>query len=515
MTDQATTSSWKRASEAIWRIAPISVIVLALSYILGKQVVQPHHRMIKGGLLLLVLVILLRFEMAYSLYFFIIMFPFPSGLVLTSTNVILMTLIPLIWLARSRATRQKFLERTDIDKWVAVFLLAYLVSFYNVETTELFVGGVKMLWRQIAALAFFYLIVTFVDDEKKLERITKVVAISGGFVALTGVVELISPGATLIPGWIQTTHRMGQWELGYRLQGIRLGGAVGSHEILSDYSGICLWFVITHFLRAKNPIEKILWLGISVVSLISILATANRGAVVAIGVAFLYSLWVFRRRMNLVKYVILISAVTVAFGSAQLLLDKYTVAASVTARLEGTQFTGFTPDSRVGVWGPVFQSCLDHIFIGHGPFYDTGKGLVKVFWPHNGFLFYLHTLGLFGLTAFVVIVIKIFRISLRYSRPAARSGFVGVALSVASVQLVELLVAQMRTDHQRTTDSIYMFIVWLVFGLIAASGNILRRKEQEIAASASSGGAEAPPGPDGWPGGAGGGFPGVGTPRAP
>jgi O-antigen ligase len=165
----------------------------------------------------------------------------------------------------------------------------------------------------------------------------------------------------------------------------------------------------------------------------------------------------------------------------------------VTARLEGTQFEGFTPDSRVGVWAPVFQSCLDHIFIGHGPWYDTGRGLVRVYWPHNGFLYYLHTLGLFGLAAFVVIVFKLYRISTRYNRPAAYSGFVGVALSVTGVQLAELIVAQMRTDHQRTTDSIYMFIVWLVFGLIAASGNVLRRKEEESAAAAVSEEAPAPP----------------------
>jgi O-antigen ligase len=485
-----------RAWNLLLRVVPLAVIAVAVSYVLGKQVVQPHHRMIKAGLLLLVLVILLRFEMVYSIYFFILMFPFPSGLVLTSTNVILMTMIPLIWLARSRAAGERFFARTEIDRWVIVLIFAYLVSFFNVETTALFVGGLKMVWRQLAALALFYLIVTFVTDEKQLERITKVMAVSGGVVALTGLVELVSPGATLIPGWIQTAQRMGQGELGYRVQGIRLGGAVGSHEILSDYSGLCLWFVITHFLRARNPIEKLLWLGISAVSLISILATANRGAVVAIGVAFLYALWVFRRKFNLVKYVILISAVIVTFAAAQLVLDKYTVAASVTDRLTGTQFEGITPDSRVGVWGPVFQSCLDHIFIGHGPWYDTGRGLVRVYWPHNGFLYYLHTLGLFGLAAFVVILIKIYRITLRYSHPAASTGFVGVALSVTGVQLAQLVVAQMRTDHQRTTDSIYMFIVWLVFGLVAASGNVLRRKERELSAAAAE---EAGPPPLAWP----------------
>ena len=157
MRSESVTGLWGRVWSLIWRVVPLSIIAVAVSYILGKQVVQPHHRMIKAGLLFLVLVILVRFEMVYSIYFFILMFPFPAGLVLTSTNVILMTMIPLIWLARSRATGERFFTRTEIDRWVIVLIFAYMVSFFNVETTELFVGGLKMVWRQLAALAFFYL----------------------------------------------------------------------------------------------------------------------------------------------------------------------------------------------------------------------------------------------------------------------------------------------------------------------------------------------------------------------
>jgi hypothetical protein len=477
MRSGAITTVKKHASDLIWRFLPISIIAVVASYVLGQQVVRPQHRMIKAGLLLVVLAILLRFEMVYSIYFFILMFPFPSSLVVTSTNVILMTLIPLIWLARSRATGERFFARTEVDRWILVFIFAYLVSFFNVETTEALYGGLKMVWRQVTAIALFYLITTFVDDEKKLERMTKIVAISGAFVAFTGLVELVSPGATIIPGWIQTAQRMGRGELGYRLQGIRLGGAVGSHEILGDYSGLCLWFIVVHFLRARNAIEKMLWLGLSAVALVALLATGNRGAVVSLAVAFLYSLWVFRRHMNLVRYVVLISAVIVTFASAEMVLDKYTVAASVAQRLTGTQFKGVEPDTRVGVWGPIIQRSFEHIFIGHGPWYDTGRGLVRVFWPHNGYLFYLYTLGLFGLSVFLVIVFKLYRITRRYTHPAAVGTFVGVALSTLGVQLVQLLVAQMRTDHQRSTDTIYMYIVWLLFGLIAAAGNILTKSE--------------------------------------
>jgi hypothetical protein len=270
---------------------------------------------------------------------------------------------------------------------------------------------------------------------------------------------------------------MGKETLGYRLEGIRVGGAAQSDGLLSDYCGLCLWLMVIHFLRAKHPFARTFWLGISAVSLLVILATGNRGGVLSLGTAFAYSLWVFRRYMNPMRYVLLFCSVVVVFATAQFLLEEYTIAVSVIDRLAETRFKGLEPETRVGVWGPVFQRSLDHIFIGHGPWYAPVRGVARMFWPHNGYLFYLYTLGLFGLSVFLVIVYKLFRTSLRYAHPLASGTFLGTALSVFGVQLVQLVVAQMGTDHQRSTDFIYMYIIWLLFGLIAAAGNMVRQRE--------------------------------------
>jgi hypothetical protein len=475
----------RQASDVFWRFVPISIVVAISSYVLGSQIVRPQHRMIKAGVLLLALAILSRFDMLYSIYFFILLFPFPSGVVLTSTNALLMTLIPLVWLVRSRATGAKLFARTDVDKWIAVFLLAHVVSLFNVETTEALTFGIKLIWRQLTVVAFFYLIVTFVDDESKLERTTKMLAIAGALVAFTGILELFAPGVSVIPGWIETQAPRGVGMLGYRIQGLRIRGTVG-WDLLSDFCGLTLFLMVTHFFRGKNPIEKVFWLGVSIITFAALLGTATRGGVISLGVACIYSLWVFRERLNLVKSVVLISVVVVAFASMQFILDKYTLAASVTGRIMGTKFQGVVPESRAGIWEAAFKRSLDHIFIGHGPSYDTGTGLVRIFWPHNGYLFYLYTLGLFGLSTFLIIAYRLFRISLRYAHPLASGSYLGVALSIFSAQLVMFLVGQLRTDYQRTHDYIYPYLAWMLFGLIAAAGNILKKRELEARASAPS-----------------------------
>lgn len=475
----------RQASDALWRFVPISVVIAISSYILGSQIVRPQHRMIKAGLLLLALGILTRFDMLYSIYFFILLFSFPSGVVLTSTNVLLMTFIPLVWMVRSLATGQRLFARTEVDKWIVVFLLAHFVSLFNVETTEAFTVGIELIWRQLTAVAFFFLIVTFVDDEKKLERTTKIIAIAGALVALIGIVQLFAPGASVIPGWIETRAPRGMGDLGYRSAGIRLGGSVG-WDVLSDYCGLMLFFMVTHFVRVKNPIEKMFWLGVSIITFAAMLGTATRGGVLSFGVACLYSLWVFRRHLNLVRYVVLISGAIVLFVSMEAALQKYTLAVSVTERFAATKFYGIEPDTRVGIWPDVMKRSLEHIFIGHGPWYPTKIGLVGVFWPHNGYLYYLYTLGLFGLSAFLIIAYRLFRISLRYAQPLASGSYLGVALSILSAQLVEFLVGQLRTDYQRTGDYVYPYLAWMLFGLIAAAGNMLKRREIEAGAGAPS-----------------------------
>lgn len=475
----------RQASDAFWRFVPASVVIAVASYVLGTQIVRPQHRMIKMGLLLVALAILARFGMLYSIYFFIILFPFPSGIVLTSSNVILMTLIPLVWLVRSFATRQRLFARTEIDKWILVFLLAHIVSLFNVETTKEFVLGLLVIWRQLTAIALFYLVATLIDDEKKLERTTKVIAIAGALVALAGVVELFAPGAAVIPGWIETRTPRGVGHLGYRIEGIRLGGSVG-WDVLSDFCGLMLFFMVTHFVRAKNPLEKTLWMGVAVMTFAVLVGTGTRGGVLSFGFACVYCLWIFRQRLNLVRAVVLISAAVVCFVAVQAALQKYTLAVSVTDRIAGTKFQGIEPDTRVGIWPAVIKRSFEHIFIGHGPWYSTEKGLVRIFWPHNGYLYYLYTLGLFGLSAFLIIAYKLFRTSLRYARPLASGTYLGIALSLFSAQLAEFFVGQLRTDFQRTTDNIYPYLAWMLFGLVAAAGNMLKKRESEAGAGAPS-----------------------------
>ena len=75
-------------------------------------------------------------------------------------------------------------------------------------------------------------------------RFTKVVGVTFFLIVVTGLIELFFPGATIIPGWIGLPEVKGRGSLTFRIEGIRLGGAVGGHNILSDMAMIGLLFMV-------------------------------------------------------------------------------------------------------------------------------------------------------------------------------------------------------------------------------------------------------------------------------
>lgn len=465
--------------ERIIKVVPLLVLIAVISYATATQVVTPQHRMIKLGVLLLVIVFMYRFDVVYSLFLFTFLFPYPSGISIGSTNYVLMSLIFLVWMIRAVSTGQKPLYGTRIDWANIMFLIAYLVSFWNVETQSAVTGGLKIVWRQISCFFFFYLIVRFVNDERMLVRLIKVMVVTTSLVMLSGIFELFFPGRTIIPGWITLLHEKGEGTFSQRVQGIRLQGLVRGHNLLSDMSVIGMLFMSYLTVTSRNLLAKLFWVLMGMMSMTVLMGSANRGATVALTLGLTYWVFLLRRRLGFRR---IVGIVAIAVGLAvatEIVLETQTYAMSLWARLSHTEFQGVVPDTRTVAWGPALKRSMEHILIGHGPQYQIFTGLKFHFWPHNAYLFYLFTLGLFGLSAFLWICYELIRMSLIFRRPGIRGTHLGYLLALIHVELVMFLFGQLRTDHQR--DDIYPFVMWFLFGLAGAGYRIASRRLRELA----------------------------------
>lgn len=465
---------YRRVVDLIDRYAPVVIVVLVMAMFAAQQIVQPGQRVIKTGVLLGLVGLMLRYDMVYSVYLFVLLFVFPSGISLGSTNMVLMTLIPMLWLVRATSNRMAVIRPTSVDWAMLAFLLAHFVSLYGVADTAMLPRNLVVIWRSATALAFFYTIVTFVDNEDKLMRLGKVMCIACGLVMLTAVVELIAPGSTLIPGWISLSHQLGEGTLGYRMKGIRVGGAFESHGMLADFGTQIFLFMVFYVLRAKNPAEKVFWLLVAAMTVVAILATANRGATAGFALGLTLAMVYFHRRIGTARTLLLAITVSVGVFVADSVLSRHTLAVSVFDRFEHTTFEGMVPDNRTMTWKPAIMFGLERPFIGHGPYYDVGIGLTKRYWPHNGYLYYFCTLGILGLGAFLWVVWRVYCESRWWRHPVVHSTPLGDFMAIAQIWLFVLLLEQMRTDHQR--DDIYPYIVWMCFGVVTTGAMIARRK---------------------------------------
>jgi hypothetical protein len=463
-----------RVVDLLMRVVPIGALVAVAAFMAAQQAVSPHHRAIKALVVVGLMALMFRFDMVYSVYLFAVLFAFPTGISIGSSNNVLMTIIPMIWAVRATSARAPILRRSPVDLPIAVFLLAHVVALFNVSEPTILMHSVMVLWRQFSACALFYCIWMFVHEEQRLFRLVKIVSVTCIFVMITAVIELFFPGREIIPGWIGLASKLGEGSLSYRIEGLRVGGSFESHGMLADFGTQMILFMVFFGVLARNPMEKVFWILGVVTTILAILATANRGATAGLALGTVLALIYFRRSLGMVRISLIVIAACTGLVVMDAVLAEHTIAVSVMERFRDTTFEGMVPENRVMTWGPTLVEGLKKPFFGHGPFYDTGLGLTKRFWPHNGYLFYFYTLGLFGLTTFLWLIARVYRQSRIWRAPRVRYTRLGAFLGIAQIWLMVFLWEQLRTDHQR--DDIYPYIMWMCFGVVVTGASIARRK---------------------------------------
>jgi type IV secretory pathway VirB2 component (pilin) len=464
-----------RIADAALRVIPTAALVAVGAYFTARQVLSPNQRAIKAALILAIMAFMFRFDMVYSLYVFVLLLPFPSGISFGSSNNVLMTIIPMVWAIRAASIKARLFAKTPLDWPHGVFLMSYVVSLINVDSHLSLLRGIQVIWRQTCCIAFFAMLVTFVNDEKKLMRLLQMACIAVGLVMLTAVVELVSPGATIIPGWLAIGKRVSEGGVSSRFAKMRVGGVLGSDANLADFGTQLLPFMVYFAWRSRNPAAKLFWTGVSVLTLIAVLSTGNRGGLVGIAIIFVYGLFLLRKRISFVSKTLIVTGALSLLTAADYVLSKYTYATSPIQRLLNTQMVGVVPETRTMTWWPSIKKSMEHPWVGSGPWFEIEKGLNFQFWPHNAYLFYLQTLGLFGLGAFTWIMFRVAKMSFLFrDRLPGRDNLADLMI-LAHIWLVVFAVEQLGIDHQR--DDIYPYLVWLLFGVITILALLIRRRE--------------------------------------
>ncbi len=458
---------------------PIGIVVLGL--VLGGQIYNPSKRVIEAAVGLTLIALLWNFSTVAAVWLLIVIYPLPFGISIGSSNLIFAVLIFIIYMIRVSSKHENFHLYRLTDLPIALFVLAYLLSFYNMKgTPHLVRWGLVHTATLFSAILLYYMIVNLVDDLKKL-RFTVIIMCVTVFIAVTvTLLEILFPGRQIIPSLVYSVH-----EAELVMKDIRVKGPFHDYELLAQFSAINIPIILFMAVRSKRLLSKVIFTILVLMVLFMLFSTITRGAFISLMVGLIYLAFICRKDLNIVKITILVAVLIFVMVSIDTFMTKYTVSGSLFHRLVGTTFErGFIPDTRVDSWTGAVDRWLRHPIIGNGPGWDFTHGIEAGLWPHNGYLFILNITGIFGLIAFLFLLYRLVRVSIKQVGVSLTdASFARSLMKVLHVCLVIFIVDTAKIDFLR--NNIYLYFVWIFFGMIGATAKQIAREEEAAAAEKS------------------------------
>jgi hypothetical protein len=466
--------NWTGQQLSRWWIA---LIVLAGGAVAGSQFASPNKRVLQVVAAAIVVIGAIRLQSLAGLLILIPLLPFPKATTYGGTTFAFVLFVFLVWLGKVTLKIERVEGRSPMDVPVVLLVLAYLLSFSQIDSTDILLPALTNFFRALVYMAIAYLVVHLIKTEEQLRKILISITIMAVLVQLTALFELAFPATAIIPGWIDlSAGRMSEYvREGLEIKNMRVGGAFQDYELLAEFCGMIIilqWFLL---MRAKG-----LWNRVGVSALLALsgfvlLATVTRGAIFSLAAATAYLLWMTRHR---IRFHTLVIGVTGVLGVGFLLLNfvsGHTRSGNILDRLAETKFVSGVPDTRQGAWSDAWGRIWDSPILGHGPYFSHAGAIRDFSWPHCNYLFYWHITGVIGLAAFLFILWRLWKTTERHSPHMGHSLYSGALLLALRGMLIMFAVDQIKIDYIRNTT--YPYWVWLFFGLIIATSRLAAQEK--------------------------------------
>jgi O-antigen ligase len=439
------------------RNVALGVIVVGFAIFAGMQIASPDKRVIQVLAALILVFFAFRIDSVSALAIATLFLPFPKATSYGNTNVTFVLLIFIVWLYRVTTKRIEPPRKIPALVPVGLLVVSYLISFYNVEAAHIAVAWSKFL-AFLSYLFLAYMVVNVVRTEADVRKLLTMQLVSCMLVCLFGIYELTHPGTVLIPGWIEFTDTL--------REGTRIGSTFLDYELFGEYCALNVILQIFLFTRATSKSRKFTLALCLALTIFCLFATVTRGALLTMFVGAVYLTWLSRKRISFQQLVVGVAAALAILVTGDAVVGGLGHSGSVLTRLEGTQFVGGVPDSRVGAWTYATKYIAEHPIIGHGTYYSIEKGLETRWWPHNLYLYYASIVGILGLSCFLWFLWELWKVSTPRAASLGSGSYLQGARLCFRVMLVMFMADQTKIEYLRNER--YSFFVWFFFGLVVA-----------------------------------------------
>jgi hypothetical protein len=467
----------KRIARRQPSLASLGVIVFiaAAGLLAGYQIFKPTKRVIEVIVGFILIFISWNVSGFYALLLIIIAYPFPFAVSLGNSDFIFILIIFIISLVRTRAGLFKFRSTKMLNMPITLMVLSYFFSFYNVDYTGgEFRSNLLATFPFLTAVMFFYLCLSYIDSEERMKKALNAVVISAALVSLFTLFELLLPGRVLVPNWLYTQHKVT-----LIVKGLRMMGPFRDYELLSEFFALNIPLIFLCFVRSKRLLGRVAYALFLFADLFLMFSTITRGGVIILMIGFIYMAFISRRDLNFIRLTAITAILVFLMVFIDAFIARYTTSGSLFARLFAMTFkSGIVPENRYAAWSLGLSKGLETPFVGHGPAWDYTKGVELRLIPHSIFMYLFDLLGLFGLSAFIFFLYRLVKMSVgSIGASLVSSPFPQALMKVLHVCLVMFIIDQIKVEYLR--NNIYTYFVWLLFGLMAATHNIIQKNARE------------------------------------
>ena len=170
-----------------WRLSAfttaILLFVVGAGALIGNQIINPAKRVIEAVAGALLVYVLWSNSTINALWILLVIYPFPFAIVVGNSTFVFVIAMFLICLIRASARIATFRLDRAFNLPIALFMMSYMVSFYNLSTEQYALRfALVHTGSVIACVLLFYMIINFVDTEKRLETAMRVMMITAAAV---------------------------------------------------------------------------------------------------------------------------------------------------------------------------------------------------------------------------------------------------------------------------------------------------------------------------------------------
>jgi putative inorganic carbon (hco3(-)) transporter len=454
--------------------------VIVTGVLLGQQYVYPNKRVLPVIIGLVVSGLAWRVGMVAGLGVLLMALPFPRGTIFGNTNLALILILLIIWLLRIGQRQSPPPRRSPFDLPIVGLLIMYVLSFLNVGDQTTLVRALQNFELFLGAVLMFYLIINNVRTNTDLERLHQFMLISATAIFGVALYELNHPASTFIEGWIDFSSTVGTE---FNTRNVRVGSMFHDYELLSEYCALTLLTVGFLLLRARSLGRRTLYGVLLALNSFVLFTTVTRGAIIALAVGLAYFLFLTRRRLRFIPFTIVTTMAVLGAFAMDFYVSHFTRSGDMFKRLVSTRVVGgWMPEDRAETWANAWGRAMVHPLLGSGPAYRELPGW-QFWWPHNVYLYYANIVGFPGLFFFVWLLGKAFVISRPATDDLRDPDYAKAYVLICRVQLVVFAINEFKIDYLR--NNIYLFPVWVMFAVWAATSLIARSNALAAAATAA------------------------------